>query len=282
MKRLLLFGLCLAALMLACNNPGPVTPGSGASTTPTGGPAQPSETPTITATPTVTPTPTIATNVTCNELSLFLNSAVASGANCETVPENIENDPWQTPQYTSVTLHGYALPDQPLFQRINVYPLAAFLALQPQLSTRVDALKALIAGGAPNASGLPVLDLFGAAQEFHAQYQVVAFANGSGIRFISQYAQYYAPINNHDMFLIYQGLTSDEQYFISAVLRISNPILPASANPLPGGMSGEQFADQFDTYMADITNQLNAQTPDSFVPSIPMLDALIQSISIHP
>jgi hypothetical protein len=277
MKRLFLFTLIVTALLHACNLPGQGTPIPG-----TDMPPASTETPAITETPTVAVTPTIQTNVQCNKLSFFLDPALASGYNCETVPENTGVDPWQTPEYTAVTLSGYVLPDQPFFQRIHVYRLSEFLALRPQASTSVDSLKALIAGGAPGPDALPVLDLFGAAQIFHAQYQVVSFASGSGIRFISEYAQYYAPINNNDMFLIFQGLTSDEQYYISAVLRISNPILPANAENPPGGMNWEDFGNQYDAYVADITTQLNAQPEASFIPSITLLDALIGSITITP
>ena len=280
MKRLYLFVLILAALMLACNIPSPATPEPGTGEPPAGA----TDTVAIPATPTIEiVTPTVqANNVQCSELSFYLDPALASGHTCETVPENIENDPFQLPQYTSVTLEGYVLPGEVYFRRIHVYRLAEFLALRPQASAGVDKLKALIAGGAPGADALPVMDLLGAAQEFHAQYKVVSFAGGSGIRFISQYAQYYAPINNSDMFLIFQGLTSDEQYYISAVLRISNPILPANPLPLPGGMTDEQFSNQFDAYIADITSQLNAQPEASFIPGIALLDALFQSITIAP
>jgi hypothetical protein len=278
MKRLFLFALILAALMLACNVPGQETPAPA-----TNQPPAATETPPLAITPTITLTSTEAPNVQCNKLEFYLDPALASGHTCETVPENIENDPWQLPEYTQVTLQGYVLPpDQPYFQTIHVYRLAEFLALRPQASTSVDALKALIAGGAPGADALPVLDLLGAAQEFHAQYKVVSFAGGSGIRFISQYAQYYAPINNRDMFLIFQGLTSDEQYYVSAILRISNPILPANADNPPGGMTWDEFGNQFDSYIVDITSQLNAQPEASFVPGIPLLDALIQSLTITP
>ena len=277
MKRLFAVTLILAALMLACNIQGQETPVPATSQ-----PPAPTPTPQNQDTPTVTLTPTVAPNVQCNELSFFLDPAVAATYTCETVPENTMDDPWQLPQYTSVTLEGYVLPGETYFRRIHVYRLAEFLALQPQASARVDALKALIAGGAPGADALPVLDLFNAAQEFHAQYKVVSFAGGSGIRFVSQYAQYYAPINNNDMFLIFQGLTSDGQYFLSAVLRISNPVLPANADNPPGGMTWEEFGNQFDAYIVDITNQLNAQPEASFTPSITLLDALIQSIIITP
>jgi hypothetical protein len=275
MKRIALFAFILAALMLACNITEPTTP-----IPQTNQPPVSTDTPTVQETPTITLTPTIAPNVQCNELSFYLDPAVAASYTCETVPQDLQS-PWQSPQHTNVTLTGYVLPDQPYFQRISVYYLPDFVALQPQATNTVNNLNALIAGGAPG-DGLPVLDLYGAAQMFHAHYQVVPFSNGNGIRFISEYAQYFAPINNNDMFLIFQGLTSDGQYYVSAVLRISNPILPANADNPPGGLSWEDFADQYDTYIADITNQLNAQPDASFIPSITLLDSLIASITITP
>ena len=234
MKRISLFAFMLTMLMLACSLSEEATPAPGTDQSPA-----PPDTPESQATSTVTLAPTTAANVQCNELSFYLDPAVAANYSCETVPENTQ-DPWQTPPHTSVTLTGYALPDQPFFQRINVYPLADYLALQPQASDVVNTLKALLAGGSPGDS-LPVLDLYGAAQVFYAQYKVVSFSNGSGIRFISMYAQDAAPINNDDTFLVFQGLTSDEQYYISAVLRISNPILPPNGENPPGGMSWEEF-----------------------------------------
>jgi hypothetical protein len=277
MKRLSVFALILAALVLACNVPGPVT-----SVPATQQPPQPTDTAQLPATPEPAETQAPLTNVQCSQLAFFLDPAVAASYTCETIPEDTQNDPFQMPQHTRVTLTGYALPDQPLFQRIHVYRLAEFLALRPQAAAGIDTLKGLIAGAAPGANALPVPDLFGAAQEFHAQYQVVAFANGGGIRFVSQYAQFCSPINNHDMFLVFQGLTADEQFYISAVLRISNPILPGTYETLPAGMSADQPCDGFDPYILNITNQLNAQPEASFTPGIPLLDALIQSITITP
>jgi hypothetical protein len=277
MKRLIPLAFTLAVLMLACNIPTPETPAPA-----TAEPPAATETPTTAETPAVEVTPTVQSNVQCNELSFYLDPAVAASYTCETVPQDIQNDPFQMPEYTKVTLNGYALPDQPLFQRIHVYRLADYLALRPQASVSINILRTLIAGAAPGSSALPASDLIGAAQEFHAHYQVVSFANGSGIRFISQYAQYYAPINNHDMFLVFQGLTGDDQFYISAILRISNPILPADASTIPGGMTEQEFADQFDAYIADITNQLNSQPDASFLPSITLLDSLIASTTITP
>ena len=70
---------------------------------------------------------------------------------------------------------------------------------------------------------------------FHAQYQVFPFGSGGGIRYLTLYAQYYAPINNHDLFYTYQGLTNDGKYWVSAILPINNPILPDNGDNPPGG-----------------------------------------------
>ncbi|MBN1438967.1 MAG: hypothetical protein JW929_06105 [Anaerolineales bacterium] len=276
MRRLSVLALTLAALMLACNIPTPQSPAA------TSQPPAATNTPQPPVTPTVAETPALQPNVQCNEISFYLDPAIASTYNCETVPPNLDADPWQTPQHTRITLEGYALPGEVYFRRINVYRLADFLALQPQAAARVDALRSLTAGGSPGPDALPVLDIFGAAQVFHAHYRVVPFVNGSGIRFISEYAQYCAPINNEDMFLVYQGLTGDGQFYVSAVLHISHPSLPASAMPFPGGVDQGQFCDQYESYIADITNQLNAQPEASFLPSITLFDSLIVSITISP
>ncbi len=44
----------------------------------------------------------------------------------------------------------------------------------------------------------------------------------------------------------------------------------------------EDFAKNYLAYKIDITNWLNAQAPDTFIPSIDKLDALVKSIVIQP
>jgi hypothetical protein len=281
MKRISLVLLILAVMAIACNAPGQDTPGPGTAAPPT---EEPPQTPAPADTPTVEVTATIAVNVTCNEISFYLDPALAANYTCETVSAANGPDPWMVyPQHTKVSFQGYVLADRFHAPRIVVYPLPELLALLPQYSGSVDALRTLIGGGPPGA-GLPLLEpSFNAAQEFHAQYQVLAFANGSGIRFATQYAQYYAEINNHDMFYAFSGMTADEQYWISAVLPLSHPSLPAEAgaNP-PGGMSWEDWGNQFPAYIANLSTQLNAEPAASFLPSLMLLDALFQSIVIAP
>jgi hypothetical protein len=275
MKQCLVFLGLLAVLALACSLPSTATP---TLVTPP---------PVITDTPVVTVAPTIpAANASCNKLSLFIDPALASGSDCKTVPEASGADMPAfevNPEYTELTLQGYILADRFFTAHIDLFPVPRFSELAPDaVPSRVAALQALIGGGAPGTGALPLLPIFNAAQEFYAHYQVVPFASGSGIRYLTQYAQFADPVNNHDMFYSYQGLTSDGKYWISAILPVSHPSLPANGDNPPGGQSPEQFSNNFPTYIADMTTQLNAEVENSFSPALPMLDTLVSSIQVQP
>jgi hypothetical protein len=262
MKRFVSLSVFLAALMLACNI-GTVTP-------------EP-------ATDTPTPTePPVTTNVTCNELSLYLDPALASGYSCETIPESTEEFAVM-PQHTQVTLQGYVLADRFFEPMIRVFPVQRYSELLPDsnIPGRVATLQGLIGGAAPSGSGLPFLPVFNAGETFTDQYQVLAYHDGGGIRYLTLFAQYYAPINNHELIYTYQALTSDGQYWISVILPISHPILPENADNPPPGYTWDDLAYHYDVYLDDVLPQLDAQVAN-FVPLIDALDALAASITIQP
>jgi hypothetical protein len=265
MKRIIYFLAILSVLMFACTITTPPTP---VVTNP----------PAITVTPTVTPPPAVQANVTCNELSLYLDPALASGHDCKTIPETAPDSPPfdAAPQHTELTLLGYPLADRFFPPHISIYPVQRFSEIVPDtIPQRVTDLQALIGGGTPGDKGLPFLPVFNAAEEFYAQYSLVAFQSGNGIRFLTQFSQFADPINNHEMFYTFQGLTGDGKYWVSAILPISNAILPENGDNLPNGQSWDQ-------YMSDLKTQLNSQGPDAFTPGITALDNLIKSIQIQP
>jgi hypothetical protein len=292
MKRLIYALVILSILLFACTisttgTPTVVTAPLVATAPPAiTAPPVDTEPPAITAPPvaTVSPTmtlPSITTNVTCKELSLYLDPALASGYTCETVPENPEGIEVY-PQYTNLTLQGYVLSDKFFTPKISVFPLQRYTELLPDfMPGRISNLQALIGGGVTGDT-LPLLPSFNAAQIFHAQYRALPFARGSGIRYLTEYAQYFAPVNNTDLFYTYQGLTSDGKYWVSAILPINNPILPANADNPPGDQSWDEFNTNFTTYISDMINQLNSQTSDSYTPTLAALDALVTSITIQP
>jgi hypothetical protein len=236
--------------------------------------------PAATATLPATVPPAAQTNATCNEMRLFLDPALATGFSCQSVAEvaGDPNAPGSTvnPKYTEITLTGYILSDRFFTPIINLYPVQRYSELLPDvISPKVAALQALIGGGSTGGKGLPFLLNFNAAQELYVQYKVISFGSGNGIRYLTQYSQFADPINNHEVFYTYQGLTSDGKYWIFAILPISNPLLPADSNNPPN-------MQDWDGYMAALTTQLNAQPPESFSPTMPMLDALIASLRVQP
>jgi hypothetical protein len=269
MKRLIFHLVIFAVLMFACNAT----------------PVPPTEPP---VTPPPATEPPIMTNTTCNELSLYLDPALASSYTCEIVPES----PYEMemyPEHTELTLLGYPLAGKFFEPHIAVYPVAAYTALIPAYIPGVVAeLQTLLAGGSvppfvgSSSSALPFLPTFNAAQAFYAQAQLLPFASGTGVRFLTEYAQYYVPVNNTDLFYTYQGLTDDGVYWVTAILPVNHPILPADAVDPPGGVTWEQFSNDYEPYINDMVNQLNIQPPASYLPSITALDALVGSITITP
>jgi hypothetical protein len=294
MKKFLPFLTILAVMLMACSisvnvtppPASPVPPATETLVTETPTVPVPTTVPSVTETPTVPVPTTIPANVICNKLSLYLDPALGSGYNCQTIPESSGADlPYFAinPQYTEVTFQGYSLADTFFPAHIDIFPVQRFRELVPDvMNERLPALQTLIAGGTPGSSALPLLPIENAAQVFYCQAAVIQFQSGSGIRFLTEYAQYYAPVNNHDMFYSVQGLTSDGQYWISATLPVSSPILPEDGTNPPGGQTWENFTNNYDSYKTDIIAQLNAQTPGSFMPTLTMLDALINSIIVQP
>jgi hypothetical protein len=279
MKRLVYPLAIISILFFACTLSTTATPPVISTVPVTLQPPTATEPPTIIATQAATVTSGLQTNTTCNELALYMDPALASGFSCQSVPESAgdANAPGFTvnPKYTEITLTGYILPDRFFTPKIDLYPVQRYSELLPNMiPTQVTALQVLIGGGPTGSKGLPILPIFNASQEIFAKYQVLPFGSGNGIRYLTQYSQFADPINNHEVFYSYQGLTSDGKYWLSAILPISNPLLPADGNNPPNAQS-------WDRYVAALTTQLNSQPLESYSPAITMLDALVASITIH-
>ena len=281
MKRIPFVIVSLSILAFACNL-STITPAvSTQSSVPSMVNTQPSAPPTETLGMATDTPPESQANVTCNELSFYLDPLVAFHYTCATVPQQLVGI-GAHPQYTQVILTTYQTGSS-VSPEIDVFSVQSYNEDFPPdgISKFQSDLQALIDGGTPGDS-LPFLNPDESAQIIHAQYQVLHGPSGSGIRYLTESAQNYAVIDNHDLFYTYQGLTSDDKYAITAILPVSNPILPNHGDTYPGGETFQQFSDAFTTYIADTKAQLDAQAPTSYSPSLGLLDALIQSIHIQP
>jgi hypothetical protein len=183
------------------------------------------------------------------------------------------------PQHEEIKFTGFAINETFLEPQINVYPVQDFIALQPVIAESAATLQKIILDKSNEPGNVPILPLWNATQVFLAKPAYFDFKDGSGIRYITQYGQAVMPINNHDLFYSFQGLSSDGKYWISAVVPVNHPSIQATYdNPLPADM--DQFMANYAQYTALIRANLDTQPLETFTPSLADLDAMIQSIVI--
>lgn len=185
------------------------------------------------------------------------------------------------PAYEQIDLIGYPSKNTYHKPRIEIYSVAEFEQLNPSAQAQIERLKQLLADVPAAPASMPFLPLFNAAQVFYAQPKYMNFQSGQGVRYLTQYDQAMIPVNNQEIFYTFQGLTSDGQWYIAALLPVTSGRLPDS-----GTLSQEQMAtlstpDGFKQYLGQIVGELNAAPPGEFTPSLDQLDALIQSLQVQ-
>lgn len=278
----LLVLLILVLSALAC---GPASPTF--HPTPTVFVPPPSPPPTLPPTqpppPTTPPTqPPTCASVSYGGVTLCYDPALASAVTGETVPAENLDVPWgATPQHIRFSFVGYPLSGTFHEPHIYVYPVADFEAINPNVTQTIANLQQLLAQRPTSPSGaIPFLPIFNAAQLMHAQAAYLDFQNGSGVRFLTQYAQAYIPINSNDLFYTFQGLTSDGAYYVAAVLPTAHSSLPADGSTPPGG-DWEAFVNNWDSYILAVVAQLDAAPAATFTPGLSLFDRLMESLLVQ-
>jgi len=239
---------------------------------------------------TQTPYEASGTTITVNNISFVIPTKIGNGAQAETIeavpPSN--DAPWWdiAPAYNKYLIQGYPLSNTFHEPAIYVYPVNEYVQMNKDVATLVNQLKTITSSqGQPLPENLPFLPTFNAAQVFHSNEQVQKFQNGTGIRFLTQYAQAPYPVNNNSLFYTFQGLTNDGAYYISAILPINAAFLSPDGNPnTPLPADGVPFDwNNFENIPAHfelVKQKLNATDPNAFTPSLTNLDTMIQSVRI--
>ena len=297
-----LFSILLLMLLISCGQPAPVTPlptavpattePSPTTIPPTSEPAvdAPTTEPTLEPTAVPTPEPTATTTVVeettvaDNGIS-FIYDNLASEVVVEKEPANVgsSNDPyWITnPAYDRFTLVGYPLSDTFHDPRIEVYPARDYASLSVIAAEQIDALTQLLQERPSTATDeLPFIPLFNAAQVIRARVHYLDFTGGSGVAYLTFYAQSAYPITNGELFYTFQGLTSDQQTYVSAILPIAQADLPDEIDNATFDYNA--FIEQLDTYHSELTDALTTADDATFTPAVSLLDAMVQSLNVAP
>ncbi len=288
MKKLLLL-LLTAAFLTACNLPfigGAITPTAtkDAEQLPTTPPAE------IATTTAPTELPLEGTEINLGGVYMVIPPCLPVTASGVIAAQQLSEGPGSNwPQHRLITYSGYPLSGKFFEPMMRVFPVAEYAAQWPFATDQVTALQnLLISRPAQVAESLPLLPNMGAAQVFHLKVKYIDFANGAGVRFLTEYAQYYAPVSNYDLFYTFQGLTSDGKYWISVIFPINHPILPPSPDSTevpPGGiaipqMTSPTWETDMQTYYANMKPLMEAQFDASFTPAIDCLDQYLMSLNI--
>ncbi len=236
-----------------------------------------------TETPEPAPTEALAEvpDVVYEGISFTFDHAIAADVVGETVPATEEGPGWtMEPAHVRFSLNGYVLPATFHEPRVLVYPVAEFEAVSEYAGKTIADLRQFLGDRPVTSEAIPFLPLFNAGQMMRAQVAYVDFQNGTGVRFLTQYAQAYLPINNHELFYTFQGLTDDGKTYVAAILPVSHAALPADQMAYEGDL--DTLAQNFDTYIADVEEQLDAQDASTFTPDLGLLDAMIESLEVGP
>lgn len=272
--------LMLALGALACNLPGSQTSPE-KSTQPPAEPTlqiqQPSQTPL--SLPTGTPLP----DVQFEGISFSYDKSLAQGVKTAIIPASQYSDApiWATnPEFYEIELDGYLLPEHFHKPVVQVFSIEKYQQVTPEVDKTITSLKGFLSQCPQRPENIPFLPYWNAAQILQTKVSCLDFKNGRGVRFVTQYGQDISPINNYGLFYTFQGLTTDEKYYVSVVLPTTQPDLPPNGDNPPGGW--ETFSNQYTKYIADIETQIDQYPDESFHPTLILLDDLIKSLEIKP
>ncbi|MBI2811449.1 MAG: hypothetical protein HYX67_11565 [Candidatus Melainabacteria bacterium] len=151
-----------------------------------------------------------------------------------------------------------------------IYPLSQWASMFPKakeadFNKRLDGLKKAIASkSSKGLDTIPILPESDGAEFLHAQESYLKFNNGSGsgISFISVYGNGDPPVNESDFFYTFQGITSDNKYYVSF-------FWPVKATGLPKDLALEKSK----AYVQKLTRA-------KFAPSLDVLDKVVSSITL--
>ncbi|MBG0771172.1 MAG: hypothetical protein H0S82_05650, partial [Anaerolineaceae bacterium] len=186
------------------------------------------------------------------------------------------------PTYYEFSFSGFAIGNHFHTPVIHVYPVDEYRSISTMASNIIDDLQAALtnhpAGGTSGA--LPFLPIWNAAQIFSTNVTYFDFQNGSGVRYLTMYGQALYPVDNQNLFYTFQGLTNDGQYYISAVIPVTNPILPDDGSATVDDWMA--FDQNWESYIEGVLQTLNGQSAENFTPNLALLDEMMASFSIEP
>lgn len=239
-----------------------------------------------------------APNVEFEGISFNLDYQLANAWAYEVTspPDPASDNPFQTPSYYQLDFQGFVVPAGsdsrgwrvPRLYIIPVANMQSFPGGGYGTSALSQLQQILASKPAVISEKMPVVPHwinFNNGEVFHSNMQYLNFQNGSGVRFLAEYAQSAFPVGKVISY-IFQGLTNDGNYYVSLTLPISQTALDQYNDPYNTSISDEAsyqvFAANYASYLQGAVAILETTPASNFTPDLGRLDALIQSLSVKP
>jgi hypothetical protein len=152
--------------------------------------------------------------------------------------------------------------------------LSTLLAARPDLATYM----AVDANG--GGETLPDWPMSGAAQVFRARAQYIERPQLTGVGYVAGYRQDMYPFAAGDFWYLFQGLSTDGTWWVSATFVIDAGMFPRTVTPADGNRIARNTR-TYARYLTQSIQTLNAADPNAFTPSLSSIDALLRSISFE-
>ena len=172
---------------------------------------------------------------------------------------------------------------------IYIIPVEAYKQMweangDPSISYTLDHVEALMADRPLPIPpfGLPVLpyEEIGGVNDLAAQGNYPQSDTLSGVRFVGRFAQGPSPVTNEGLRYIFQGFSSDGQYFVAFFNPVSSNKLPQNVADVPAEEQERVTAD-LEAYLQGKVEMLNSLAPTEWSPDLTTLDAVLTSLQFE-
>jgi len=269
--RLIAAAAVLIIAALACNSPAEPATTEAAQLPPAPTRTTAAEVPATEAAP--------AQATTIDGITLHLDPAVVTGGTAQVIPA-VSGEGGSIPEYRAVYLDGYPGGVGGFYTaQILLFPVDAYRQYGPG-NTQIDMLQQIITAHSDQfPDPLPFMPVEDTVRTLRARIGYLDFQNGKGIRYLTG-GGFANPITNMNFLYVYQGISTDGKYYVSAILPIAHPSLPPDDGQIPAEVQAAASSD-FNAYIANLTQQLESADAASFTPNLDLLGEMIKSMSVQ-
>lgn len=204
------------------------------------------------------------------------------------------------PRHVSLKFTGdYAEDIQPdsYLNEINVYPVDEFRQafavrkdLMESFDDEIKTLRKIISQDSPQttAKQFPFLLFFEYSPAITVHPKNISFKNGGGTSYITQFDIEPSSIDSENLTYVFQGLTNDGKYYISAFFPVKARNLNEkdlrqkfAALKLPVVVTNDRDFARFKNYRLSVQKLLDKQKAEDFEPNLNEIEKTISSLEVN-